>query len=396
MLERNWRLMMKKAVFCYIIFSLIVIGCASTSRANSERNVKLLFEDAENTLDTKEYDKAISKFKEILKIDKKHSLALSGLGFAYYCKNEYDLAINYCNQAIKNDNNNERAYRYLGYIYSRMDKKDNAMSFYNQAIRISPNKNSYIERSRIHYDRENYDLALNDLDEAIKLDSYDEHALILRAGINLYQKGKYQNAIQDATKAIEINDNNDVAFSIRAAAYFHLENYGRGLQDARKSLNINPKNDQANRLIEYAMEIGLEINDAGKIKTQVNLHLDYSISDYINKYPYLIADSNVLLIDNRDATSGRLIRYTFDRESKMLSGILVIELVENSEAWLRNQITYLITENHNFEEIKDDSLDRLIIDVTPFFEESPYTIYRSFGYKGNITSIIFTVQNKKQ
>eukprot|EP01027_Heterolobosea_sp_BB2_P019590 GEZU01027542.1.p1 GENE.GEZU01027542.1~~GEZU01027542.1.p1 ORF type:complete len:196 (+),score=35.40 GEZU01027542.1:193-780(+) len=51
----------------------------------------------------------------------------------------------------------------------------------------------------------------------------------------------FQSAIEYYTKAIELDPNNHVFYSNRAACYISLHQYNKALADSRRSIKINPK-----------------------------------------------------------------------------------------------------------------------------------------------------------
>lgn len=56
---------------------------------------------------------------------------------------------------------------------------------------------------------------------------------------------KYSQAIDLYTKAIELNSENAVYFANRALAHTKLEEYGSAIQDASKAVEIDPRYSKA-------------------------------------------------------------------------------------------------------------------------------------------------------
>jgi len=52
---------------------------------------------------------------------------------------------------------------------------------------------------------------------------------------------KYSQAIDLYTQAIELNSGNAVYYSNRAFAHLRLEEYGSAIQDATKAIEVDPK-----------------------------------------------------------------------------------------------------------------------------------------------------------
>ncbi|MGB3757799.1 MAG: tetratricopeptide repeat protein [Rivularia sp. (in: cyanobacteria)] len=66
-------------------------------------------------------------------------------------------------------------------------------------------------------------------------------AKYFNSGIKRLEQGDYQGAIDDFTKAIEINPTLVAAYYNRAIARHQLQNYQRAIADFTKVIQINPK-----------------------------------------------------------------------------------------------------------------------------------------------------------
>jgi stress-induced-phosphoprotein 1 len=60
-------------------------------------------------------------------------------------------------------------------------------------------------------------------------------------GNTAFQSGKFEEAVNLFTQAIELNPNDHVFYSNRSGAYASLKNYENALNDANKCIEINPK-----------------------------------------------------------------------------------------------------------------------------------------------------------
>ena len=59
-------------------------------------------------------------------------------------------------------------------------------------------------------------------------------------GNEFYKAGKYQEAIEQYTFAIECDPKNHVFWTNRATAYAALQKWDRVLRDAEKAISLNP------------------------------------------------------------------------------------------------------------------------------------------------------------
>jgi tetratricopeptide (TPR) repeat protein len=95
----------------------------------------------------------------------------------------------------------ENAYFNRGIFYSNeKGDYDKAISDHNEAIRLDPkNANAYINRGLTYEDKGDYDKAISDHNEAIRLDPKKVGAYFNR-GLAYQAKGDYNKAIADYTK----------------------------------------------------------------------------------------------------------------------------------------------------------------------------------------------------
>ena len=81
------------------------------------------------------------------------------------------------------------------------------------------------------------------LNEAIEIYPHDARHIILRGlrGRLKLDQGNHEDAIEDYTKAIEIDPNNDLSYELRADAKSKLRDYQGAINDYSKAIEINPK-----------------------------------------------------------------------------------------------------------------------------------------------------------
>jgi len=109
-----------------------------------------------------------------------------------------------------------------------------------EALRLDPRDiNAYFPRGSSHMMLRQYSEAISDFTESIRLIpddrfSYGERALAYN---NLRQ---YNKAISDSTKAIQLDPDNDTYYGTRAMAYLHLRQYGKAISDSTKAIQLDP------------------------------------------------------------------------------------------------------------------------------------------------------------
>lgn len=86
----------------------------------------------------KNFDDAISNYKQAIEIDEKYVDAYLGLGVAYYEKGQFDLELEAYQKAIEIDPNNADSLWYLASAYEDLGKFDQALKYYQDALKVKP------------------------------------------------------------------------------------------------------------------------------------------------------------------------------------------------------------------------------------------------------------------
>jgi len=118
-------------------------------------------------------------------------------------------------------------------------------------IGCSPNSaKSYYKTGDEYSLKGDYDNAIADYTEAIRLDSNYAEAYNKRGDVYLVIKRDNDSAIADYTEAIRLNPNKTEAYLGRGASYFIKGNRDRAIADCEAVLRIDPNDTQARSVIE--------------------------------------------------------------------------------------------------------------------------------------------------
>ena len=99
---------------------------------------------------------------------------------------------------------------------------------------------AYINRGIAYHTKREYDRAIQDYDEAIRLDP--EYALAFADRGSTYRlKGRYDRALQDYDEAIRLNPSNALWLGTRGFTYLKLKRYDQAIADYDAALKIDPK-----------------------------------------------------------------------------------------------------------------------------------------------------------
>jgi tetratricopeptide (TPR) repeat protein len=131
-------------------------------------------------------------------------------------------------------------YNTSGLEYHNKKDYDRAIADYTQAIRLDPNDAAaYINRGSAYNDKGDYDRAITDLNQAIRLDPNDATAYNNR-GFAYHNKKDYDRARADFTQAIRLNPNNDIYYNNRGNAYYSQRDYNSAIADYTTAIRLNP------------------------------------------------------------------------------------------------------------------------------------------------------------
>jgi tetratricopeptide (TPR) repeat protein len=122
-----------------------------------------------------------------------------------------DLSISRCTAMIQSDHETQqnlaRAFSSRGLAYARKGQYDHAIEDLDQAIRLNPNDAFAFRNRGTSYARKGqYDHAFEDLDQAIRLNPNDALAFANR-GLTYSEKRQYDHAIEDFDQAIKLGRN---------------------------------------------------------------------------------------------------------------------------------------------------------------------------------------------
>lgn len=173
----------------------------------------------------------------------------------------WDQAIIDCSHAIQKLPKNIDTYNARGVAYFEIEQYQLAIDDFNQAIAVSFDFNfvlAYLNRSYIalaHFNRghtyahlKDYNTAIRDYNEAerIGIAGRSREYLYYNRATIYYYRGEYDTAIYDYSKAIDTNPYKEQYYYDRGSAYSHKKNYEQAIIDYSKVIEIAPS-----RIIAY-------------------------------------------------------------------------------------------------------------------------------------------------
>ena len=134
-----------------------------------------------------------------------------------------------------------------GEAYKDKGDYDDAIRDFNETIRLNPNyERAYYDRGNAYKKKRDYDRAIQDFNEAIHLNPNYEIAYYDR-GNAFIDKNDYDRAILDFNEAIHLTPNDANAYNNRGVAYHRKNDYGHAIQDYNQAIRLN-----SNYAIAYA------------------------------------------------------------------------------------------------------------------------------------------------
>jgi tetratricopeptide (TPR) repeat protein len=148
-----------------------------------------------------------------------------------------------------------------------LEKYNEAISAYTKAIKLdSLNSIVFYKRALVLYEIEKYDLAIKDLDDAIKLNP--EYDYYLLRGMVYQIMNQYVLSVTDLNYALSLDSTED-AFYYRAYSYVMLKDYTKALSDFKSTIQFSPKNAEhyfnvaALLIANGGYRAAIEITDVG-------------------------------------------------------------------------------------------------------------------------------------
>jgi tetratricopeptide (TPR) repeat protein len=165
---------------------------------------------------------------------------------------------------------------------------------------------TFYNRGTAYYDKADYERAIADYDEVIRLDPNNTNALNNR-GLAYQKKGDHGQAIADFNEALRINPSNSIAFNNRGSAYYHQGDYARANADFNEAIRLDPRYADAfnNRCWMRAIwgqlqEALADCNEALRLSPNSSEALDSRGFTYLKmgQIDYAIRDYDVALAQN--------------------------------------------------------------------------------------------------
>ena len=272
--------------------------------------------------------------------------------------------------SIQNDRSLAHKYNESGLVYLNKKQYEKALEEFDQSIKLYPSyAEAYYNRGEVYYEKDEYEKALSDFDKAIELDltytkiiksNEDYLEAYLDCGEDYYEKDEYDKALVYLDRAIELNPQYAEAYHIRGKVYNEKQEYDKALVDLNKAIEMDSPHEYMyfERGQTYLNKGDYDRAIADFTKT-IELNQKYAVAYfYRGKAYYEKKEYDKVMID-------------FDRAIELDSfWAMAIDQYPNCEsAYYKRGIGYMKAENY----------DRAIADFTKVIKMNPNNVNAYFN-----------------
>jgi tetratricopeptide (TPR) repeat protein len=208
-------------------------------------NVEALLKLAELYFLVKQYQKGIDFVNKALRINENLAKAYYIKGSIYRESGDTAKAISSLETAIEQDNKYTDAFYDLGIMYAAR-RNPLALEYYNNALKIDPaNENAKYARAKLLQDFGKIDEAIQGYEAILAENKNCDNCYYNIGAIYLEIKKDPKKALEQFTKAIEVNPNYVEAYFARGYTYTKLKDKESAKADYNMCLKIQPNYDAA-------------------------------------------------------------------------------------------------------------------------------------------------------
>src|SRR5271157_2434927 len=189
----------------------------------------------------KDYPEAIRNLNEALKIDPRYDEAYDALEAVYKETNGYEKFISLLEDVVKSNPDYYMGYLKLGIGYKSLTKYDKAIENLDRAVQIKPTGEAYALLGECYRQKKDHKNALKNIREAIARSPKDLYAFETWVQSEL-DRGEYKNAIDIASKVIQLCPDCESGYFLTATAYHKMRNDQGGVRVLKTYLEKDPNN----------------------------------------------------------------------------------------------------------------------------------------------------------
>lgn len=216
-------------------------------------NIMALYNRAMTYAVMEDYEPAIRDLDEVLRINTQDVWAYVSRGwYKYEHSNDLEGAISDQTKALELNPTEFQALLNRGELQCAAEQYDDALNTYASLIAHHPdNVWGYSRRAVIHMHKENFTEAIVDYTRAIDIEP--SHACYCNRGLCYSKLEDYDSAIRDLSEAIRlVSEPRASLFRSRGYAYLKRKDYQAAIDDFEEALRIDPDDESAKECLEEA------------------------------------------------------------------------------------------------------------------------------------------------
>lgn len=251
-------------------------------------------EKSEKEIESQNFKGAIEILNEYLVEDSLDSDVYLMRAKCYRKIGEYNDAILDVKKSILLNLNNAQAYCEKGTIYAINKKFFEALSSFNKAIEIEKRSEFFLNRGALYQLMENNNMAVEDYNEAIKLNPKND-ITYFNVGIIYREMEKYDKGIEYLSYSLKLNSKSNKTFYERGLCYESIKDYKNAIKDYKNAIKYNSEIDPYEKIsdieINYRIGVCYEfIEKTNKAKKYFNLAKDLGEKGIKTEWNYIIED----------------------------------------------------------------------------------------------------------
>jgi tetratricopeptide (TPR) repeat protein len=234
---------------------LLLAGGCKSSKQTSDTGTKLseeqrvaldkAFMEGQRAKAIEDYDEALKKFQDVIKIDPKNADAHYEASTLLFGINKFDDALAESDQAVKLAPTNKWYLEQMAAIQMKKNNAKDAIKSYEQLIKISPNDpDNYFDLAYLYLQTNQPDQAIKTYDQFEKNYGIEESVVMQKERIYLKQN-KFDNAVAEIQKLVDAYPGEVQYMGMMAELYALNGKKDKAAEIYQKILEIEPDNAQA-------------------------------------------------------------------------------------------------------------------------------------------------------
>jgi tetratricopeptide (TPR) repeat protein len=187
------------------------------------------------------YEDALVDFSEALERNEKLAIAYMYKGYTFQQLGQNDLALSSFNAYIENkETGSSLDFRVLGRAKLVEGDHDGAVEAFNKAISENPTESEYYYQFMAYFEAQAYELAIEQINQAIALNS-EFYGYYIHRGKSNFLIGNMDAAMTDYSRAIRLSDEVSDSYYLRGLVLDSLEQHNSAITDFSEAIRLNPE-----------------------------------------------------------------------------------------------------------------------------------------------------------